>query len=280
MTPIYAESSVRRPISEYYGQPGKTHKIEKLWEGVIHRETAVCFLLSHCHLKFICTVKLGVYHHHLSIAIASASVLNYRKGDLFMTSKRQYSIVSGLAFVGMLTVVAPVNASILGKSVTAVGDGLSPNSAVVGDGIEFTGIGGDIHFDFGANTLTVTASNSVRWFGFGTYFFGGLSEPITSFGLISNSGFYLGVADNFRYGPYGVSFDMSSGGAVRGATALFNITVAAAPVPEPHAWQLLGVGLLGLIAKRRRLSAARQRGKSHFPFILKVPAERQCNRKT
>jgi hypothetical protein len=145
------------------------------------------------------------------------------------------------------------NASLLGDTIYASGTTLGPASAVIGSGIEFSGISNYIKFDFGADTLTLTSTANVSWSDFfATYLFSGFDEKITGFNIASNKGFYGNVLTNFSFTPNSISVNMAGGRADSTGRLVFNITTASAAVPEPTTVALFGLGLLGFAASRRK----------------------------
>lgn len=103
--------------------------------------------------------------------------------------------------------VSPASATLIGDTISATGHQLTPISATIGAGSEFTGINGLINFDFGASTLTLTPtifSPSIGWGGHGFYVFADFDDQITSLSISSNTGFTGGMAN----GKF--TFDMHS----------------------------------------------------------------------
>jgi hypothetical protein len=162
------------------------------------------------------------------------------------------------AIVGSLmlsTTPVRANPNLIGVTVTATGTDLSPPTATIGPGIEFTGISGDMNFDFDANSLTVTSQgNLTGWGGFGPYTFSGFTEPITSLSIGSNNGFAGKIVDNFSFTTDSITLDMSDGSVnSAGGTLVFNINSSTNSVPDAgSSLAMLGGSLIGLAALRRR----------------------------
>lgn len=172
------------------------------------------------------------------------------------------NLVAASLLVGASAFVAPAHAfSLLGDTISSSGFLVSPNNAVVGAGVEFTGINGYMKFDFDANTLTVSSQNGLSgWSGWSSYVFGNFDQTITSFALVSNSGFNADFISNYSFTANTITLDMNSGSVNDyqvGGTAVFAINgVAPIPEPETYAMMLAGLGLLGIAARRRKLRAS------------------------
>ena len=174
--------------------------------------------------------------------------------------KKMMLFLMFLLFVA--TVINPVshaNATLIGNTITAEGITLTPNSATIGSGVEFTGFNDLMNFDFGANTLTITAVTDgpgviSAWSGFRNFVFSGFSEAITSFTLASNTGFAGSIVDHYSFTSTSITLDMSDGSkpGPPSSEIVFNINSAGTPVPEPGTIMLFGFGMLGLAVYGKR----------------------------
>ena len=175
-----------------------------------------------------------------------------------MNLTKTKSIIAALALVVITSLAASANATLIGSTVTTNGYSLSPSSSTIGSGVEFIGVWGNINFDFGADTLTVTPNQGVSWWGFGNYVFSGFNDPITSFSIASNTGFTGSIVDNFSFTSNSITLDMSSASSGGSNTELvfdINGSGTTAPVPEPGTIALLGLGMAGLaIFGKRRMN--------------------------
>ena len=156
----------------------------------------------------------------------------------------------------VLLLALPARAGLIGDTLTATGTSLNPSTATVGAGVEFTGIGSSLQFNFDATTLTVTDLYANHgWGGFGFYTFTDLSSVFTNVSIASNTGsWYGGIVNNFSFTDHTVTFDLNNGGHSGGAL-VFNLQSTANTVPDSGATvALLGGALLGLVALRRRLA--------------------------
>ena len=161
-----------------------------------------------------------------------------------------------VAFLGnLLLATIPAQATLIGDTINGTGISLTPGSATIGAGVEFTGINGFINFDFGADTLTLTSNANVGWSGFGNYVFSGFDEVITNLSIGSNAGFSGDLISTFSFTSDSITLDMNLGSALVGAALVYNITNNAVDVPEPSTLALFGTALAGLAALRRRRQA-------------------------
>ena len=158
------------------------------------------------------------------------------------------------AFAAAFGVTTGAHASLIGNTITATGTSVSPGTAVIGSGIEFSGIFDYINFDFGASTLTLTSPISgVSWSGFGDYVFSGFTDVITGLTIASNKGFSGDVITDFSFGAHSITLNMDAGRAQnKNAELVFNIATAPTNVPEPGTVAMFGLGMLSLVASRRK----------------------------
>jgi hypothetical protein len=177
--------------------------------------------------------------------------------------------VAGIATSAHAAVITGHPASLIGETITAQFEGAASATTTIGDGrefyIQYTGynvVRGQrvpytyegIVFDFGANTLTITTPNSnqgVEWGDWGKLTFSGFDAILTGLTVASNSGFgtdltYDALLDT-KTNSIVLDFD---GGSTnnKNAKLVFNVTA----VPEPGSVALLGLGLMGVIAARRK----------------------------
>lgn len=167
-------------------------------------------------------------------------------------------LLAGLAVVGVIAIATVSNASLVGDTIFVSGNGLYGQDyhskwATIGPNEEFFGVSFSLVFDFDQNSLTVTGDSISGWGGWGDYVFSGFDDIITGFSIASNSGFTGSIVNNFSFDAHSITLDMNNSGRSIGSVLVFNISTTS-PVPEPSTALLVGMGLVGLAAFKRKFN--------------------------
>lgn len=167
---------------------------------------------------------------------------------------RSVGVASLLVATSLLTFVVPVQAMLIGDTITATGVELGPSSATIGAGTEFIGISDDVLFDFGANTLTISNIAYNGWSGYGDYVFAGFDDAITSVSIASNTGWTGPIVNNFIFDAHSLTLAMDDSEVSNpgGSILVFNIIQESTAVPEPTTLALFGLGLAAFTYTRRK----------------------------
>jgi len=141
---------------------------------------------------------------------------------------------------------------------------MAPESATIGEGVEFTWHAGadftdfDLYFDFDQTTLTITApflepEATYTWaLHDNAATFTGFDIPITGLSLAAANNIWNGFVTDFGFTSDSITFDIDGLQATFGAEATFNINPASTPVPEPATMLLFGSGLIALAGTGRK----------------------------
>ena len=198
--------------------------------------------------------------------------------------KRFATLVLFVATVMQANILAvkPASASFIGDTITATWlthppdpPGHEPISVVVGDGIEFSGtFVNPVTLDFGANFINIISPGNVGWGVPGQdpndgqiIEFSGFSDTITGISVSYSYGFHWDIAPTFiilSFSPHSIFMQVTPG-AIGGDTPweecrlTYDISTVPSssgdPVPEPATMLLMGTGLAGFVATRRRKRA-------------------------
>ncbi|MBE9560743.1 MAG: PEP-CTERM sorting domain-containing protein [Proteobacteria bacterium] len=169
-----------------------------------------------------------------------------------------FKSIIGTLSICLAVVSFNANATLIGDTINSSGSGLNPASATIDNTIEFAGIIGWLNFDFGANTLTVTNTDTntapISWGGWGDYIFSDFDSSITGLSILSNVGFTGSIINNFSFTDSSITLDMLSGGADVGGQLVYLIeTGPSLPVPEPSiVWLLFsGLAIMGFARRKK-----------------------------
>jgi hypothetical protein len=169
-------------------------------------------------------------------------------------------------------VATSAHASLLDSTISATGTGLHPVHGTTDGTQEFaiytTFAGGPrpqyrdyVVFDFSENTLTITTPVAgITWGDWGSYVFSGFTDTITgvTVNAAASQGFGNDLANSdlvkdLTFDAHRISFDFNGGSSQnKNARLVFDITTQSAEVPEPTTVALMGLGLLGAVAARRK----------------------------
>ena len=122
---------------------------------------------------------------------------------------------------------------------------------VIGPGIEFNYFRDLMSLDFSDGKLDLIANASFSWSAWDTVTFTGFTDVITDFNWIGGPSTGTHVT-SYGFTDHSIWIDFSSGSSVRSSGLVGTYSISTSQVPEPSAIALMGLGLLGFVATRRR----------------------------
>jgi hypothetical protein len=168
-----------------------------------------------------------------------------------------------LLLIAALSVCPTSRATLIGDTITATGPGglLPSSTAIIGAGIEFTGVGvslTSVSFDFGANTLTLLPAPGLGAITGNNIFFtfSDFADTITGITVEANAG-WSGSILTPTFGAHNISLNFSSIQINTVAPApralVFNIQSLPSVPDRGVTVAMLGLALTGLALGRRKL---------------------------
>lgn len=145
------------------------------------------------------------------------------------------------------------SATIVGDEITATSDNfiaVAIIDPIIGDGSEFSHIHGGLEFDFYEGILDIISINGVGWGNWGSVTFTGFTDIITDFSFLGGA---INGDPRTLFGFTSDSLTITLGDGSSGALGVIaSYAIGTTSVPEPSAIALMGLGLLGFVATRRR----------------------------